>query len=45
MKCPVCQTEMFIDSTIEDKEKNTETFNYKCPNPSCSNYGYKKEGE
>lgn len=45
MKCPICQTEMFIDSTIEDKEKGTETFVYKCPNSNCSNYGYKKEGE
>lgn len=36
---------MFIDSTIEDKEKGTETFVYKCPNSNCSNYGYKKEGE
>ena len=45
MKCKVCQTEMFIDKTTTDEEKGTETFIYKCPNPNCSNYGYKKEGD
>lgn len=29
---------MLIDST--KIEGNTETFNYKCPNSQCSNYGY-----
>ena len=45
MKCNLCNTEMLIDSVTEDKEKNTETFNYKCPNMQCANFGYKKEGE
>jgi len=36
---------MLIDRTEKDEEKNTETFIYKCPNPQCTNYGYKKEGE
>lgn len=36
---------MLIDSVTKDEEKNTETFNYKCPNPQCPNYGYKKAGE
>ncbi len=43
MKCKLCNTEMMIDSVKEDKENNAEIFNYKCPNPQCSNYGYKKE--
>ena len=34
---------MFIDSTVEDKEKGTETFIYKCPNKVCINYGYKNQ--
>lgn len=34
---------MFIDSTTVDEEKNTETFNYKCPNKKCNNYGYKAD--
>lgn len=34
---------MLIDSTEVDEDKGTETFNYKCPNPQCSNYGYKTE--
>ena len=38
MKCKECQTEMFIDSTTV--VGNSETFNYKCPNPKCANYGY-----
>lgn len=32
---------MLIDST--EQIGNQEIFNYKCPNPQCSNYGYKKE--
>lgn len=45
MKCKQCDTEMLIDSTTIDEEKGTETFNNKCPNPKCPNFGYKKEGE
>lgn len=41
MKCQECNTEMLIDSVTV--EGNKETFNYKCPNTQCSNYGYKKE--
>jgi hypothetical protein len=36
---------MFIDKVVEDKENNTETFIYKCPNSACVNYGYKKGEE
>lgn len=39
MKCKQCQTEMLIDST--EQKENQEIFNYLCPNPDCSNYGYK----
>jgi len=42
MKCKLCNTEMLIDSVVKDDEKNTETFNYKCPNPQCTNFGYAK---
>lgn len=38
MKCKECNTEMFIDST--KIVGNSETFNYKCPNANCTNYGY-----
>ena len=38
MKCKQCQTEMLINSTEE--RENQEIFNYLCPNPQCSNYGY-----
>lgn len=41
MKCKECNTEMFIDSTTQTED--TETFNYKCPNPQCTKYGYKKK--
>ena len=41
MKCKECNTEMLIDKV--DKAENTEVFNYKCTNPKCKNYGYKKE--
>ena len=34
---------MFIDS-VEEVD-NTEVFHYKCPNPECKNYGYKKEAK
>lgn len=43
MKCKVCDTEMLVDRSVEDIEKGTETFIYKCPNPRCENYGYKEE--
>ena len=43
MKCKECNTEMFIDSV--DEVDNTEVFHYKCPNPECKNYGYKKKEE
>ena len=43
MKCKECNTEMFIDRV--DEADNTEVFHYKCPNPECKNYGYKKEAE
>lgn len=43
MLCKECNTEMLIDKVTE--EENKETFNYKCPNPACTNYGYKKVGE
>lgn len=45
MLCKSCNTEMMIDKVIPDTEKGTETFIYKCPNPVCTDYGYKKEGE
>lgn len=45
MQCNQCNTEMLIDRVEKDTEKGTETFIYKCPNPQCSNYGYKKVGE
>jgi hypothetical protein len=32
---------MFRDKVIEGEF--TKTFFYKCPNPNCENYGYKKE--
>lgn len=32
---------MLIDRVDELEE--TEVFHYKCPNPSCKNYGYKTE--
>lgn len=34
---------MFIDST--EVKGNQEIFNYKCRNPQCAEYGYKKEEE
>lgn len=43
MKCKECDTEMYIDSVVE--EDNREIFNYKCPNPQCKNYGYQEEAE
>ena len=43
MKCKVCNTEMYIDSI--DESEDMEVFYYKCPNPICTNYGYKKESE
>lgn len=32
---------MYIDHV--DELEDTEVFHYKCPNPSCTNYGYKEE--
>ena len=43
MKCKECNTEMLIDKV--DEAYYTEVFHYKCPNPNCKNYGYKKETE
>jgi hypothetical protein len=34
---------MYIDSV--DEAEDMEVFHYKCPNPNCTNYGYKKEPE
>jgi hypothetical protein len=39
MLCKDCKTEMFVDTVTESD--NTETYHYKCPNPQCTNYGYK----
>jgi len=36
---------MYIDKTVKDEEKGTETIFYKCPNKQCQNYGYKKKEE
>ena len=41
MRCKKCGTEMMRDKIIEGDM--TKTFFYKCPNPKCENYGYKKE--
>ena len=41
MKCRYCGIEMLIDRVEEDRE--SEKFFYKCPNPACVNFGYKKE--
>lgn len=43
MKCKKCGTEMLRDGFIEGEM--TKTFFYKCPNPNCVNYGYKKKEE
>ena len=45
MRCNKCNVEMMIDSV--NKTENSETFNFKCPNPKCENYGYggAKDGE
>lgn len=43
MKCKHCNIEMIVDKREENED--TEVFKYKCPNPQCSNYGYKKESE
>lgn len=42
MKCGKCDTEMMVDRVT--RNGNQETFDYKCPNPKCPDYGYKKEG-
>lgn len=41
MRCIYCDTEMFV-------ERQGEGIIHKCPNPVCTNFGYKeakKEGE
>lgn len=46
MRCSQCDIEMMVDNVV--KTDNSETFNYKCRNPKCSNYGYggvEDEGE
>ena len=40
MKCKSCGIEMSVDRRIE--KDDSETFIYKCRNPACSKYGYKK---
>lgn len=42
MKCRICKTEMLVDRAVEREEDGVVEFHYKCPNKTCSNYGYKK---
>lgn len=41
MTCKICGNEMLVDK-VEEKD-DTLIFHYKCPNPKCSNFGYKSE--
>jgi len=40
VKCKICGVEMSVDKVVRNDD--SETFVYKCRNPACSKYGYKK---
>ena len=41
MMCQACHTEMFVHKVrIKDGERE---ITYKCPNPKCVHFGFKKE--
>lgn len=43
MICGKCGNEMLVYSTSEGED--SITFNYRCPNPACPNYGFKRRRE
>ncbi len=43
MKCKICGNEMIVD-WVEEVD-DTEVFHYKCANPNCPRFGYKKAEE